>query len=304
MEITFDDFRRRVSVIYATERYSRGTRLKVRQVLNELERLGPSTTADLTTELMARWVVGKRGANPNTVIGLLGYARSLCSLACSEGWLERPPDWRRLRPRPRAMTRNAPPGFDQLGRLLSHLRDQAETGGWRERRLCALVWTFALTALRLREALYLQVGDVDLVHGLIRVEPRRRLKTEQSAATVPMPSALAVMLGDWVPYTGSQWVFPGVRRVGPWDGGPEGGRPLDELARAARETGLGHITFHALRHAYGTYALEHWGLPLWVVQRVMRHTDARTTARYLHLDGSPAIAAAVRPIGYPRASPA
>ena len=73
-------------------------------------------------------------------------------------------------------------------------------------------------------------------------------------------------------------------------GSPPDGRPADrdrarDLARAAGD-------------GYGTAAVERWGVPVWVLQRLLGHTDSRTTQRYLHLDGSPEIAAAVRGISF------
>jgi integrase len=299
--VPYGEFRAAVLRLYSTGRHAPATRTRMAQVLRELAALGPVTTADLTTDLMARWVSARGpGANPNTVNGLLSTASAACSYALEEGWLERPPAWRRVRLRPTPAVRNAPRSYQEIGRLLDDLAVH-RADGWAQHRLCALTWTIALTGLRRDEALYLGLVDLDLGPGpslTVRPSPRRRLKTEASARTVPLPDALVELLRGWVPLAGPQWLFPGARRIGPWTGGSAAGRPIGQLQAAARAIGIDHLTWHSLRHAFGTAAVGRWGLPVWVVQRILGHTDPRTTELYLHLTGSPAIAEAVRPVRY------
>ena len=297
--LSYPEFQGRVLRLYSTGRHAPATRTRMAQVLAELANLGPVTTADLTTDLMARWVALKGPtANHNTVNGLLASAAAACSYALDEGWLDRRPAWRRVRLRPTGTVQNAPRAYEEMARLLDDLIVH-RADGWAHHRLCALTWTIALTGLRRDEALRLQLGDIDLGDDpSLTVSPRRRLKTESSARAVPLPDALAELLRGWVPWSGPIWLFPGARHRGPWTGGSASGRPLGALQAAARRVGIDHVTWHSMRHAFGTYGLERWGLPVWVVQRVMGHRDPRTTEHYLHLDQSPAIAAAVRGIGY------
>ena len=299
--VPFGDFSVAIARLYSTGRHARPTRTRMAQVLRELGALGPVTTADLTTDLMARWVASRGPhANPNTINGLLGSASAACSYALAEGWLERPPCWRRLRLRPGPTVRNAPPPYDQVAKLLDDLA--AHRGdGWAQHRLCALAWTVALTGLRRNEALYLKLADLDLGDDpVIRIEPApgRRLKTAAAARRVPLPDVLAELLRGWVGLAGPVWLFPGLRRRGPWTGGSATSRPIGALQTAARASGVPHVTWHALRHAFGTAAVGRWGVSVWVVQRVLGHTDPRTTERYLHLSDAPAIAAAVRSLRY------
>jgi integrase len=49
-----------------------------------------------------------------------------------------------------------------------------------------------------------------------------------------------------------------------------------ELKRAAAAVGIGEIGTHAFRHTYRTW-LDFTGTPVGVQQRLMRHTDIRTT---------------------------
>ena len=49
-----------------------------------------------------------------------------------------------------------------------------------------------------------------------------------------------------------------------------------ELVRAASAAGLGHLSTHAFRHTYRSW-LDAVGTPVAVQQKMMRHTDIRTT---------------------------
>lgn len=301
--IPYEDFRARVLRLYTAGAHAPSTVGHVRLVLREWAALGPATTADLTTDLVVRWLAARGPeANPNTVNSLISAASAVCAVAVEERWLDRPPAWRRVRRRPGPTLRNAPPPHALVARLLDDLA--ARRGeGWQAHRLAALTWTVALTGLRRDEALYLRLEDVDLGPApSLSVDPAAhpsgRLKTPRSARRVPAPESLAELLRGWRPLAGPWWLFPGVRRVGPWTGGTAATRALGALQRAAARVGVARVTWHALRHAYGTAAIQRWGVPPWVLQRLLGHTSVRTTERYLHLDGAPEIAAAVRGIGY------
>ena len=65
------------------------------------------------------------------------------------------------------------------------------------------------------------------------------------------------------------------------------GRPFDDSAfrtryyNAIRRSGLRRLTFHELRHTFGTLAAE--GFPIADVQALLGHADIATTQIYLHL---------------------
>ena len=80
------------------------------------------------------------------------------------------------------------------------------------------------------------------------------------------------------------WVFPGLKRRGPWVGGMVGKRPADRLRAAGELCGVADVTPHALRHTLATHLRGHYGLSGEQVRRILRHSQAATQEHYLHTD--------------------
>jgi integrase len=280
--IELSDFRRRVDRLYSGRR--KKTRRRMAQLLGELVELaGPAgTTADLTTDFLAEWLASQPAREPWTRIGYLGYVRAACAWACEEGWLERPPSWRRLRPRARAL----PPDHlsrEEVCRLFSHLRDRGENGGWTDWRLYAAVVAAACGGFRRNELLFLRQCDVDLGGRIIAVIPidQRDLKTDQSSIRlVPIGPELLEVFRWWLPSAGSSWVFPGVRRSSPWSGGAHGYRPIDHLRSAAAECGIEVEGWQTLRATWATHAESLWGFDEAVIWRILGHSSPLTSRRW------------------------
>lgn len=324
--IPFDVFRARLLALYEPPMRSHRTMKKMGQVLDQLGALGVATTADLTTDLVARWIAARPGPeNPTTTLGYLAYLRAACALAAAEGWVRVSPftvrkTWlRRVEP-----TGRRHHSADEIARVLALLAadvtDRFGWAQWRARRLQALAAVFIFTGVRRDEGLYLCVEDLDLEGRMIAIRPRvgNRLKTEASAAPVPIPDTLAVVLNDWMTHRldapvraadvpdsraayprdmGCPWLFPNTRTPTPWTGGPTGAKPLDKLKAAGARAGVEGLTFQSLRHSWATHAESLWGLSPATIQRVLRHTTQRTQAHYRHAD-LPNLRAAVRGIGF------
>jgi integrase len=143
------------------------------------------------------------------------------------------------------------------------------------------------------EMLGLKVGDLDFNRKVIHVRRSvdSRTKKEQSttstgsASDVPMPPALETRLRDFLRNhhrenpsgyvfayrNGNSYSVGKVTEYGLW--------PLQA------SLGIEHSGLHAFRHAAASELLEE-GVPLTVVQRQMRHRDARTTLqKYGHVVG-------------------
>lgn len=296
--IPFQKFVASILAVYSGPGHAPRTAAKMRHVLDMIRLLGVKTTADLTTELIARFVSERSEVvNASTVRGDLSYLSAACTYAVEEGWLERAPRFKRVRPRATKPTTPMCHSVDDVGRVLEYLRSRAEC--WEGGRLHALAAVVAYTGLRRDEALYLRCEDVDSALSVLRIVARRRLKTLGSEASVPMPTELAMIMESWLPKTESVWLFPGVRRVGPWTGGKCGERAGDRLKQAGEACGVVGFTLASLRHTFATLARRRWGLSAIEVATILRHSNINTQRWYVHDDPDPsAIVRAVSKVSY------
>jgi integrase len=144
----------------------------------------------------------------------------------------------------------------------------------------ASLWTVALaTGMRMSELLHLDWADVDLGRGRIRV---RGTKTSDSDATVLLaPFAVAALRAHraaagrvggyvWATRSGSAHLRSNMQRY--WRA------QLEDL-------GIPYVNFHyATRHTCATL-LRAEGVPMHVIQSVLRHARITTTAgTYAHAD--------------------
>lgn len=203
-----------------------------------------------------------------------------------KGWIDAnpfsfrgPAKWVRKVPK----TRTRPHTIRAIAKVLIHLRTRA--GTWKGGRLYTLACLYAYAGLRRNEALRLRVEEVDLEARILYVRPseREKLKTEASAAPVPIPPALAIVLADWFTRVGSEWVIPGNKHVGPWTGGKQSDRAGEQLRLAAEEVGVKGWTPLSLRHSLATHA-EALGLSALMLKRVLRHSNEFTSEHYRHAD--------------------
>lgn len=296
--LSFPDFQAKLLQLYRPPLRARATFYGMRRVLQEFAALpGVESTADLTTVNVARYIESRADGNVNTTISHLRFLRTASLCAAAEGWVERPPQWRRLIPRAAPPIARRHYGHDQVAALLAHLK--AAVADWKTHRTFALVATVAYTGLRRREAIYLHKADVDLAAGMLYVVARRRLKTVASAAPVPVCAELAEALRPWLKEGGPVWLFPGVRGKGPWDNGAPGYRADDALKAAGAAVGIPAVTFHSLRHTFGKLAVGRWGLTADQARSVLRHSSVRTTEDYyLHRDDADVLRAIARNVSY------
>lgn len=298
--VTWREFTRRILVIYAGPAHATRTARKMRATLHLVAALtGINTLDQLDTELAARFVAGRaETVRANTLRADLSYLAAAAQIALEEGWLQRVPRWKRVRPRPSPIVPPRVHPIADVARVLELLQSRSAT--WSGARLFALAATAAYTGLRRDELLWLQTEDVDLTTSLLRVQDRRRLKTLASAATVPIPPELAQICAAWLPQCGSKWLFPGLRkRDRPWIGGANGERPCDRLRQTAEELGIPGFTLASLRHTFATWARRRWGLSGIQLMDVLRHTSPRTQAWYVHDEPDPtALVRSVQAVSY------
>jgi len=138
--------------------------------------------------------------------------------------------------------------------------------------------------LRFSEALALRWVDVDWLGS--RLSIRRGIvnqivgdvKTQGSARTFNLASELLERLKAWKQassFSGAEdWIFASPFKLGRLPYSYTGTR--QELERASKAAGIGHVSSHAFRHTYRSW-LDAVKTPIAVQQKMMRHTDIRTT---------------------------
>jgi len=138
--------------------------------------------------------------------------------------------------------------------------------------------------LRISECLALKWCDIDWLNGKLRIERAivrqcvDDVKTVYSRQQMTIDPGLQEKLKSWKqasPFTADEdWLFASPVQLGrlPWSY-PQ---VLRVFHRAAENAGIGKLPTHTLRHSYRSW-LDAVGTPIAVQQKLMRHTDIRTT---------------------------
>jgi integrase len=169
---------------------------------------------------------------------------------------------------PRSLT------VEQFRLLVSHLKEPFGT--------MALVCI--CFGLRISECLALRWSDVDWLNGMLRVERGiveqnvDDVKTAESRKSLVVADELLERLKVWKQNTefpaDSDWIFASPLKLGRLPYSYTGF--WRELERAGKASGIGHISTHTFRHSYRMW-IDAVGTPVGVQQKLMRHSDIRTT---------------------------
>lgn len=243
-----------------------------------------------------RYIAAKlKTLSPKTVRNHLGTMHSVFELGMRVGWCERNPV--KLADRPQIKATETRIKFLEQAELeaLLALPYPDDAFGSLEP---TLYLTAAMTGLRQGELLGLRWRDVDFAARRVRVvSPYVRgefgdPKSEGSGRSVPLAKRVAHALEE----LRSRSLYAG-------DGDlvfahPETGKPLDRsklvrrFKQALERAGVRRITFHELRHTFGT-RMAASGVALRTIQHWMGHADAKTTQVYAHYQPSDAEAEVV-----------
>jgi integrase len=174
---------------------------------------------------------------------------------------------KRLR-KPRSLT------VEQFQKLSAELREPFRT--------IALVCV--CFGLRISEALARRWSDVDWMNRTLRVERGiveqnvDDVKTDGSRKLLTVAVELMQQLQLWKQMTiftaEREWIFASPVKIGRLPYSYTG--VWRELQRAAEAAGVGALGTHAFRHTYRSW-LDAVGTPIAVQQKLMRHSDIRTT---------------------------
>ncbi|MCP4377570.1 MAG: tyrosine-type recombinase/integrase [bacterium] len=138
--------------------------------------------------------------------------------------------------------------------------------------------------LRIKEALHVQVPDIDKARMLLHV----RLGKGGKDRYVPLPHATRELLGQyWKTHHNPVWLFPALGRGG--NQGYSATQPMNldgvqaAFRAALKETGINKkAAVHTLRHSYATHLLEA-GVNLRQIQVYLGHSSVQTTSFYTHV---------------------
>ena len=149
----------------------------------------------------------------------------------------------------------------------------------------AFLSTVYACGLRLQEALFLEVRDIDAERMMIHVHRGKGAKDR----FVPLPQAtLTLLRAHWKRHRNPHLLFPAYGRDS-----RSGGLSTTPMAKSSVQGALRQakslagirkaaVSVHTLRHAYATHLLEA-GVNLRVIQKYMGHSSLETTMVYLHL---------------------
>ena len=149
----------------------------------------------------------------------------------------------------------------------------------------AFLSTVYACGLRLQEALFLEVSDVDSARMMIHVHRGKGAKDR----FVPLPRAsLERLRTHWRSHRNPRLLFPAHGRDS--RSAAAASTPMAKSSvqgafrRAKLEAGIKkrEVSVHTLRHSYATHLLEA-GVNLRVIQNHLGHTSLETTMVYLHL---------------------
>lgn len=240
-----------------------------------LEQFGVENQQSFVTRIF------EKGVSRKTVLNVLGTLSSILSTARDWGYHCQTIDVNKLRLPPRSARYEAPYfTVAQLRKILSIAEQPWQT----------LFAILTMDGLRAGEALGLQWGDIDFKRQLLHVRRSawqgkiQSTKSQSSDTVLPIPSALISILEEYR----AQWApnpeaFLFVTR----NGRPPSSNKVVEyhLWAILDALGIPRCGLHAFRHSHTALLLDSGATPK-VVQRQLRHADARTTLEiYGHIVG-------------------
>ena len=148
----------------------------------------------------------------------------------------------------------------------------------------AYLTTVYTCGLRLHEALFLQVTDIDAQRMRLHVHRGKGAKDRY----VPLPESTLYVLRDyWRHHRNQVWIFPRLGRSS--KEGPSATKPMAKasvqgaLRRVLKQLNIKRrISIHTLRHSYATHLLEA-GVNIRRIQQYLGHNSLNSTMVYLHL---------------------
>jgi len=200
-------------------------------------------------------------------LGVRNVARRCGCAAQSDGACRIEGATKRVRPK-RSLTP------EEFQKLCEHLEEPFRT-------IALLCVCFGL---RISECLALKWSDLDWLGGRLRVERGivhqkvDDVKTPESRRAMHIDTEMLAVLKTWKQLTQfsaqEDWMFASPVQIGRLPFSYAG--VWQALRKAAAKAEIGHVSSHVFRHTHRTW-LDSVGTPVGVQQRLMRHSDIRTT---------------------------
>jgi site-specific recombinase XerD len=243
----------------------------------------PAAFADLTPAHARLWIASQQaaGARPRSIARRRSALRRFARFLCHAGHLESDPGQRLPAPK---IGRPLPKALSAA--LLQARLDQAWGAGaadQRDRAICEILYG---AGLRVSELARLDLGDLDLAGGWLRVQgkgARERQVCFGEGARASLTAYLALR---------SALRPPGGRAIRERDApalflNPRGGRLTVRSVQRIVQTrladpALGRPHPHALRHSFATHMLDR-GADLRAIQALLGHRSLDTTQVYTHV---------------------
>lgn len=217
----------------------------------------------------------QRHLAPTTCNRILAVFKSVCSMAAVHGTL----------PHGQSPCNGVSPFKVYFQRERYLARDEAlrlmgvlEQSDRPEARVLRLL---LLTGARKNEILRLRWEHIRLDLRILTVPLSKSGKPRH----IPLSDEAAAVIRSIPQIPGNPWLFPG----------HSPGKPLSDIYlfwnRIRRELGLEDVRVHDLRHTFASFLVS-TGHSLYEVQKLLGHSDPRTTMRYAHLGQSTLLAAA------------
>ena len=222
--------------------------------------------SDITRSDVEGWLysLARQGLAPASCNRILSVFKSLCSLAVVRGVISHSP-CTGVAPLKIRQMRERYLSHDEARRLILALQKSSRP----EARVLQLL---LLTGARKSEILKARWEDVHLDRHLLTVP----LSKSNRPRHIALSDEAVAVIRNLPRHPGCSWLFPGHT--------PD--KPLSDIYLfwndLRQKLGIAEVRIHDLRHTFASI-LVNAGHSLYEVQRLLGHSDPRTTMRYAHL---------------------
>jgi len=253
----------------------------IRQLVAHLESNGIEPDLQAVTPIVLRRYVSRlvsEGYSPSTTARRIHAISSLFRYLVGHGHADTNPCASVVLPKKQHRT-PAVLTAEEARRVLRASEDHAKAPtAFRNR---AIIATLLFCGLRRAELVDLQVGDVDLRSGWLKVRNGKGGKQR----SVPLVGEVLSALADWLefrPDVDHDYLFTGFtgRRLG-------NNGVACIFKQVAKKAGVlrDGVSLHTLRHTFASLLLQE-GCDLVAIKELLGHADLSSTAIYLHMDAS------------------